>query len=144
MDARITRGVEKYRPCTLRRLPARAVSTHFVSQNYPGVFLMADQAKLFLTELRLSGESNHWRVDARYTGATKSEGGGDDADKQKDGDDKKPSSPEEIHLSILVPAGDRSVVDLQIDAMDRAIAFLQTTVTTARQEQLKRTDAARG
>jgi hypothetical protein len=41
----------------------------------------------------------------------------------------------------LVPAGDRSVVDLQIDAMDRAIAFLQTTVNAARQEQLNRSDA---
>lgn len=101
---------------------------------------MADQKKLFLTELRLCGESNHWRVDARYTGAVDQEEGGDSAHQQGDGE-KKSSKPEEIQLSILVPAGDRSVVDLQIDAMDRAIAFLQTTVNAARQEQLNRSDA---
>ncbi len=104
---------------------------------------MADQKKLFLTELRLCGEFNHWRVDARYTGAVEQEEGGDDsANQQGDGEKKKSSQPEEIQLSILVPAGDRSVVDLQIDAMDRAIAFLQTTVNAARQEQLNRSDVA--
>ncbi|WP_458068376.1 hypothetical protein [Rhodanobacter sp. BL-MT-08] len=106
---------------------------------------MADQKKLFLTELRLRGESNHWRVDARYTGAVEQEEGGDDsANQQGDGEEKKSSQPEEIQLSILVPAGDRSVVDLQIDAMDRAIAFLQTTVNAARQEQINRSDAPVG
>jgi hypothetical protein len=35
-------------------------------------------------------------------------------------------------LSILLPAGDRSVVDLQVAAIDRAIAFLQATVSAAR------------
>jgi len=100
---------------------------------------MADQEKLFLTELRLCGESNHWRVDARYTGAIKEKEGGDDSANQQGQEEKKKSPlPEEIQLSILVPAGDRSVVDLQIDAMDRAIAFLQTTVNAAREEQLKR------
>jgi len=96
---------------------------------------MADQQKLFLTELRLSGESNHWRVDVRYTGELKdSEGGDEDG---KEGEKKKFPAPEEVNLSILVPAGDRSVVDLQIDAMDRAIALLQATAGAARAEQAK-------
>jgi hypothetical protein len=144
MDARITRAVEKYRlqqafaaadASTQCAIPAPVLPT--TVENF-----MTDQTKLLLTELRLCGESNHWRVDARYTGATKDDG--DDAGKQQDKDDKKPASPEEIHLSILVAAGDRSVVDLQIDAMDRAIAFLQTTVNAARQERLKRSDALVG
>lgn len=105
---------------------------------------MTDQERLFLTELRLCGESSHWRVDARYTGAIKdSEESGGSASQQGEEEKKKSPPPEEVRLSILVPAGDRSVVDLQIDAMDRAIAFLQQTVDAARAEQRKRTDAAR-
>lgn len=106
---------------------------------------MADQEKLFLTELRLCGQSNHWRVDVRYTAALKDdeEGDGDDdsAQQQVKEDKKKSPQPEEVKLSILVPAGDRSVVDLQIDAMDRAIAFLQATANAARAEQSGRTTA---
>lgn len=104
---------------------------------------MADQEKLFLTELKLCGQSNHWRVDVRYTGALKDdeEGDSDDdsAQQQVKEQKKKLPQPEEVKLSILVPAGDRSVVDLQIDAMDRAIGFLQATMNAARAEQLDRT-----
>jgi len=106
---------------------------------------MVDQEKLFLTELKLCGQSNHWRVDVRYTAALKDDeegdGDNDSAQQQAKEDKKKSPLPEEVKLSILVPAGDRSVVDLQIDAMDRAIAFLQTTANAARAEQLNRTTA---
>lgn len=105
---------------------------------------MAEQEKLYLTELRLCGESDHWRVDVRYTGAMKKEDGDDDSANQQGKEEKKKSPlPEEVKLSMLVAAGDRSVVDLQIDAMDRAIVLLQTTVNAARGEQLKRTDTLR-
>jgi len=110
---------------------------------------VADQEKLFLTELRLCGESNHWRVDARYTGTMKEQegDGGDSANqegKQEGKEEKKKSPlPEEVTLSILIPAGDRSIVDLQIDAMDRAMVLLQETISLARAEQRKRTETVR-
>lgn len=106
---------------------------------------MAEQEKLFLTELRLCGESNQWRVDVRYTAAvSKQEGEPQDASQRDNESSKSQESkpakapmPEELRLSILVPAGDRSVVDLQIAAMDRAVAFLQATANAARAEQLE-------
>jgi hypothetical protein len=105
---------------------------------------MAEQEKLFLTELRLCGESNHWRVDARYTCAEKKQDDDDHSSKQQDKEEKKPTAlPQEVTLSILVPSGDRSVVDVQIDAMERAIALLQATVNAARAEQLKHADSGR-
>ena len=106
---------------------------------------MADQEKLFLTELRLCGESNHWRVDARYTGTMKEQGGdgGDSANQEGKEEKKKSPLPEEVTLSILIPAGDRSIVDLQIDAMDRAMVLLQETISLARAEQRKRTETVR-
>jgi hypothetical protein len=108
-------------------------------------YQMAEQEKLFLTELRLCGESNHWRVDARYTCAEKKQDDGDDSSDQQGNEEKKPPAmPQEVMLSILVASGDRSVVDVQIDAMERAIALLQATVNAARAEQLKRMDAGRG
>ena len=106
---------------------------------------MADQEKLFLTELRLCGESNHWRVDARYTGTMKEQegDGGDSANQEGKEEKKKSPLPEEVTLSILIPAGDRSIVDLQIDAMDRAMVLLQETISLARAEQRKRTETVR-
>lgn len=100
---------------------------------------MADQDRLFLTELRLCGESDHWRINAHYTAAIKEKDTGDapaGKDASQEGKEKKASPPpEEITLSMLLPAGDRSVVDLQVAAIDRAIAFLQATVNAARAEQ---------
>lgn len=99
---------------------------------------MADQERLFLTELRLGGESDHWRINAHYTAAIKDNGDGEASSKDGNQDDKGKKAapaPEEIKLSILLPAGDRSVVDLQVAAIDRAIAFLQATVSAARAEQ---------
>ena len=109
---------------------------------------MVEQEKLFLTELRLCGESNQWRVDVRYTAAmAKQEGAGKNDSQQaenQDDESKKATTPEELRLSILVPAGDRSVVDLQIAAMDRAVALLQATVSAARAEQLQLRQASNG
>jgi hypothetical protein len=104
--------------------------------------VMGEQEKmperLFLTELRLCGESNHWRVDVRYTATLNDDDESESSDKKSGNDEKKSSAPQEVKLSILVPAGDRSVVDLQIDAMDRAVMLLQATANAARAEQAKR------
>ncbi len=103
---------------------------------------MSEQEKmperLFLTELRLCGESNHWRVDVRYTATLNDDDEAESSDKKAGNEEKKSSAPQEVKLSILVPAGDRSVVDLQIDAMDRAVMLLQATANAARAEQAKR------
>lgn len=105
---------------------------------------MVDQEKRFLGELRLCGESNRWRIDARHTGAVKAgDGDGDVANPQGESDEKKSALPEEVKLSIRVLSGDRSIVDLRIDAKDRAIVLLQATVNAAREEQRKRMDAVR-
>lgn len=106
-------------------------------------YAVAEQEKLFLTELRLCGESDHWRVDVRYTAElARAEGDPRDSGQRDssqnggaDDDSKSAPAPESVTLSMLLPAGDRSIVDLQIAAMDRAVALLQATAEAARAEQ---------
>lgn len=101
---------------------------------------MAGQEKLFFAELRRCGKSDRWRGDMRYTAElAKAEGDSRDSGlgasaQDGGGDDHRKRAPVLVSVtrSILLPAGDCSIVDLQIVAIERAVTLLHATAAAAR------------